>query len=60
MLLLKNGNVMTMAGPAFVGDVAIENGKIVAVGQSITNSNAEEHDLTDIPVIAGIVDHKYH
>lgn len=60
MLLLKNGNVMTMAGPAFVGDVAIENGKIVAVGQSISYSDAEVRDVTGMTVMPGIVDPHCH
>ncbi len=60
MLLLKNGNVMTMAGPAFVGDVAIENGKIVAVGQSISYSDVEVRDVTGMTVMPGIVDPHCH
>ena len=60
MLLLKNGNVMTMAGPAFVGDVAIENGKIVAVGQSLSYSDAEVRDITGMTVMPGIVDPHCH
>lgn len=60
MLLLKNGNVMTMAGPAFVGDVAIENGKIVAVGQSLSYSDAEVRDVTCMTVMPGIVDPHCH
>lgn len=60
MLLLKNGNVMTMAGPAFVGDVAIENGKIVAVGQSLSYSDAEVRDVTGMTVMPGIVDSHCH
>ena len=60
MLLLKNGNVMTMAGPAFVGDVAIENGKIVAVGQSLSYSYAEVRDVTGMTVMPGIVDPHCH
>lgn len=60
MLLLKNGNVMTMAGPAFVGDVAIENGKIVAVGQSLSYSDAEVRDVTGMTVMPGIVDPHCH
>ena len=60
MLLLKNGNVMTMAGPAFVGDVAIENGKIVAVGQSLSYSDAEVRDVTGMNVMPGIVDPHCH
>lgn len=60
MLLLKNGNVMTMAGPAFVGDVAIENGKIVAVGQSLSYSGAEVRDVTGMTVMPGIVDPHCH
>lgn len=60
MLLLKNGNVMTMAGPAFVGDMAIENGKIVAVGQSLSYSDAEVRDVTGMTVMPGIVDPHCH
>ena len=60
MLLLKNGNVMTMAGSAFVGDVAIENGKIVAVGQSLSYSDAEVRDVTGMTVMPGIVDPHCH
>lgn len=60
MLVLKNGNVMTMAGPAFVGDVAIENGKIVAVGQSLSYSDAEVRNVTGMTVMPGIVDPHCH
>ena len=60
MLVLRNGNVMTMAGPAFVGDVAIENGKIVAVGQSLSYSDAEVRDVTGMTVMPGIVDPHCH
>lgn len=60
MLVLKNGNVMTMAGPAFVGDVAIEKGKIVAVGQSLSYSDAEVRDVTGMTVMPGIVDPHCH
>lgn len=60
MLVLKNGNVMTMADPAFVGDVAIENGKIVAVGQSLSYSDAEVRDVTGMTVMPGIVDPHCH
>ena len=51
---------MTMAGPAFVGDVAIENGKIVAVGQSLSYSDAEVRDVTGMTVMPGIVDPHCH
>lgn len=60
MLLLKNGNVMTMAGPAFVGDVAIENGKIVAAGQNLSYGDAEVRDVTGMTVMPGIVDPHCH
>ena len=60
MLVLKNGNVMTMAGPAFVGDVAIENGKIVAVCQSLSYSDAEVRYVKGMTVMPGIVDPHCH
>lgn len=60
MLVLKNGNVMTMVGPAFVGDVAIEDGKIAAVGENLSYADAEIRDVTGMTVMPGIVDPHCH
>lgn len=60
MLVLKNGNVMTMVGPAFVGDVAIEDGKIAAVGENLSCADAEIRDVTGMTVMPGIVDPHCH
>lgn len=60
MLILKNGNVMTMAGPAFKGDVAIENGKIAAVGAGLNYPDAQIKDVSGKTVMPGIVDPHCH
>lgn len=61
MMILKGGLVRTMAGEApFIGDVAIENGKIVAIGPSITREGAEVHDVAGKYVMPGIVDAHSH
>ena len=60
MLILKNGNIMTMAGPAFVGDVAINDGKIVETGKGLSYPDAEIRDVTGMVVMPGIVDAHCH
>ena len=45
MLLLKNGNLHTMTQDAFTGDILIENGKITAIGASLSADGAEVIDL---------------
>ena len=46
MLILKNGKLLTMAGPEFVGDIAVENGKIVALGEELPAENAQVRDVS--------------
>ena len=36
MLVLKNATILTMVDPAFVGDIAIQDRKIHALGKSWT------------------------
>lgn len=60
MLILKNGYVMTMAGKEFRGDVAMENGKITAVGENLCFSGAEERDVAGCYVMPGIIDAHCH
>ncbi|MBQ7113117.1 MAG: amidohydrolase [Clostridia bacterium] len=60
MLILKNGKVLTMAGPEFVGDVAIENGKIAAVGENLSFEGALVCDVSGAYVMPGIIDAHSH
>ena len=45
MLLLKNGLLHTMTQDAFAGDILIDNGKIAAIGASLSAEGAEVIDL---------------
>ena len=60
MLILKNGRLLTMAGPEFVGDIAVENGKIAAIGENLLAENAEVRDISGCYVLPGIVDAHCH
>ena len=42
MLVLKNGLVCTMVGEPKVMDVAVENGKIAAVGENLPETGAAQ------------------
>ena len=60
MLLLKHGLLHTMNAPAFVGDLLIENGKILAVGASLTCEGATELNLEGLNVFPGFIDAHCH
>ena len=60
MLILRGGTVLTMVGKPFVGDVAVENGKIVALGKNLSYTGAEFHDVRDRYVMPGLVDAHSH
>ena len=60
MLILKNGKLLTMAGPEFVGDIAVENGKIIALGEELPAENAQVRDVSGCYVMPGIVDAHCH
>ncbi|MBE5785062.1 MAG: amidohydrolase [Clostridiales bacterium] len=60
MLILKNGRLLTMAVPEFVGDIAVENGKIVAVGENLSFEGAQVRDVAGCYVMPGIVDAHSH
>ncbi len=60
MLLLKNGNLHTMTQDAFTGDILIENGKIVAIGASLSADGAEVIDLGGQFVLPGLIDAHCH
>lgn len=60
MIVLKSGTVMPMHIAPFVGDVAMENGKIVAIGPALDYPDAEIHDVTGKYVLPGLVDAHSH
>lgn len=60
MLVLKNGRVLPMAGEEFMGDVAVENGKIKALGKNLSYAGAKEIDLGGRYVLPGFVDAHCH
>ena len=60
MLILKNATVLPMAGEPFTGDVAIENGKIAAVGSELSYPKADVYDLTGCYLTPGFIDAHCH
>ncbi len=60
MLILKNGNVITMTGARFTGDVAVEGGKIVAAGERLDTAGAEVRDVSGCTVMPGVIDAHCH
>lgn len=60
MLLLKNGNLHTMTQDAFTGDLLIDNGKIKAIGASLSADGAEVIDLKGRFVLPGLIDAHCH
>ncbi|HWR23499.1 MAG TPA: amidohydrolase [Feifaniaceae bacterium] len=60
MLLLKNGLVLSMARPAFTGDVLIRDGRIAAAGEHLSEDGAEVVDCTGRYVLPGFVDAHCH
>ncbi len=65
MLVLKNAKLFTMNendpnGRCYPGDIAVENGKIAAVGKGLDYEGAETIDLSGLTVIPGIIDAHCH
>ena len=60
MLLLKNGLLHTMTQDAFAGDILIDNGKIKAIGASLSAEGAEVIDLGGQFVMPGLIDAHCH
>ena len=56
-LVLRNGRIIDgTASPAFVGDVAISNGKIVRIAPAITESASRVVDVRGLVVAPGFID----
>jgi imidazolonepropionase-like amidohydrolase len=65
MLVLKNAKLFTMNendpnGRCYVGDIAVENGKIVSVGKVHVAEDAEVIELSGLTVIPGIIEARCH
>lgn len=60
MLILKNGKIIPVVGDEFVGDIAVENGKIIAMGEHLDYPEAEVRNVSGCTLIPGIVDAHCH
>lgn len=61
MLVIKNAKIFTSAGRVFEkGDILIEDGKIVDVGENLSCNQGEIIDASGLVVIPGIVDAHSH
>ncbi|MGF7057782.1 amidohydrolase family protein [Brassicibacter mesophilus] len=61
MLVIKNAKIFTSAGRVFEkGDILIEDGKIVDVGENLSCNQGEIIDASELVVIPGIVDAHSH
>ncbi len=60
MKVLKNGKIIPVVGEEFVGDIAIDNGKIVAMGANLEYPEAEVINVSGCTLIPGIVDAHCH
>ena len=60
MKVLKNGRVIPVVGDEFVGDIAIENGKIVALGEKLEYTDADYINVSGCTLIPGIIDAHCH
>jgi len=60
-LLLKNGNIVTVAGADIPGgDILVRDGKIAAVGKGLAAPGAEVVDLAGRWIMPGIIDSHSH
>ena len=60
MLLLKNGQIHAMTQEVFSGDILIDNGKILAVGEHLSADGAEVIELGGKFVLPGMIDAHCH
>ena len=59
-LIIRNGTIVDGTGmPGYIGDIGIQDGKIVATG-SIDDSATEEVDATGLTVAPGFIDPHTH
>ncbi|MBC1501380.1 dihydroorotase [Listeria weihenstephanensis] len=60
MYVLKNGKVLTETGELVVKDVAMEDGRVTAIGDGIENENAKVIDVAGKLIVPGLVDVHVH
>lgn len=60
MILFKNALIRPMDAAPFTGDIAIENGKIAALGPALDIPGAETRDMTGMQILPGLVDAHCH
>lgn len=60
MKVLKHGKIIPVVGEEFIGDIAIENGKIVAMGEELEYDDAEYINVSGCTLIPGIIDAHCH
>ena len=61
MIILKNAMLMPQTSDSFIGDIAIENGKILKLSNSITpNKTDEVYDMTGKYITPGFIDAHSH
>ncbi|MEG1559461.1 MAG: amidohydrolase [Clostridia bacterium] len=60
MLLLKNAKIFPVSNEPFIGDVAIDGKKIVAIGKNLDYTGADVFDLTGCCITPGFVDAHCH
>ena len=59
-MYIKNGTLMTMCDKPFKGDIAIQDGKIVAIAKELNNENVQIRDVTGCYIMPGIIDAHSH
>ena len=60
MLLIRNGHIKPIDRPDFIGDVLLDGGKIVALGEHIDAPGAEVFDASGLLVTPGFIDAHTH
>lgn len=60
MKILKHGRIMPIVGDEFMGDIAFEDGKIVALGANLEYADAEYINVDGCVVTPGFIDAHCH
>ena len=60
MLLIRHGHIKPVASPDFIGDVLVDAGRIVALGERIEAPDAEVFDADGLLVTPGFIDAHTH
>jgi len=58
-LLIKNGTIVT-ANESYIGDLAVDGGKIAAIGKNLSYSSAKTIDASGMLVLPGAIDAHTH